>query len=165
MTPSRNAIILFAASILLGLAVLLIEVLEQLYKRLRRDGDDPRDATAEGFVRAAWARVRRPEFKAVIEVWLAARNDPGLGDELAPAIARMSAIFSPEGNPALARRLGPRDENVTFYRLASEAMIGLALGRATHPDGEPVGHEDAVIDLLATLARRRAPERRAGRQE
>ena len=40
----------------------------------------------------------------------------------------------------LARRLGDRDESVALYWLAFEAMIGLALGRATSPAGAGVGH-------------------------
>lgn len=40
-----------------------------------------------------------------------------------------------------------------FYRLSCEAMIGLALGRATTPGGVAVQHETDVIEMLKLLSR------------
>ena len=42
-------------------------------------------------------------------------------------------------------------ERRSYYLMAREAMLGLALGRATNP-GAPVGHERRVLDLLRTEA-------------
>ncbi len=133
-----------------SLAALLIEVLDALYDRM--GGGAPVEAL-EAFVLAAHERVARPEFKAVIEIWLAARNDPELGRELAPAIARMSSRFDPGGSPALAALVGADPERRSFHRVVHEALIGLALGRAVSPTAAPVAHEDAVIDWLRRQAR------------
>ena len=97
--------------------------------------------------------MKRPEFKAVIELWLASRNDPSVGEDLEPAIGKLSTLFAPDANPKLAARLGADPGALRLYRLAFEAMIGLALGRATSPGGTAVAHEDEVIDTLLSLAR------------
>jgi len=100
----------------------------------------------------AWSKVRRPEFKAVIEVWLAARNDPGLAQGLQPAIAAYKKVFTISENSALRARIGESPEAEAFYRLAAETMIGMALGRATTPGSKPLDHEDMVIAQLRKLA-------------
>jgi AcrR family transcriptional regulator len=140
-----------------SLAELLIEVLERLYTESVGERSSP-PATLEDLVQIGVARTRRPSFKAVIEIWLAARNDAVLGRQLAPAIQRMSKLFAPDDNALLARLVGR--EHAAFYRLVVEALIGLALGRAVSPDGTPVAHESAVIDLLRQLARERKPAAR-----
>ncbi len=136
-------------------SALFVEVLEAIY----REGDDAPDdepvASLEALVRRGFARTSRPRFKAVIEIWLAARNDPDFAAELGPAIERMSAWFDPARSPRLAELLGDEPERVALYRLAMEAMIGLALGRAVSPGGAPVAHEPRVVDLLTRLARER----------
>jgi AcrR family transcriptional regulator len=100
----------------------------------------------------AWSKVRRPEFKAVIEVWLAARNDPGLAQGLQPAIATYKKVFTISENSTLRARIGESAGAEAFYRLAAETMIGMALGRATTPGGKPLDHEDMVIAQLQKLA-------------
>jgi hypothetical protein len=104
-------------------------------------------------IRTGWARASHPDFKAVIEIWLAARNDPALGEQLDPSIAQLSLLFSPSQDPKLAKAVGKRPERAAFYRLAFEAIIGLALGRATSPGGSPVDHENEVLEMLIALAR------------
>ncbi len=104
-----------------------------------------------------WPSFRNPEFKIVIEIWLAARNDPDLREKLAPVVAKFSVLASPELNPALA---GQSAREVVFYRLVIEAMIGMALGRALSPDGKPLGHEKEVLALLKEMARRIEADRR-----
>jgi AcrR family transcriptional regulator len=96
--------------------------------------------------------TRQPGFKAVIEIWLAARNDPELRLEVAPEIERLSLLFSPTDNPKLARRIGRSRRASAFYYLVLEATIGMALGRATSVADRPVAHEEAVIELLAEIA-------------
>ncbi len=135
-------------------AALFIEVLEQLYAGLLASpepGEGDESDTLEAQIRRGWERFSRPEYKAVIEIWLAARNDPELGRELAPAIARMSRLFDPERRGPLPPR------QAALHHLAIEAMIGLALGRATSPGGAAVAHESKVIDLLISLVREPEP--------
>ncbi len=143
-----------------GMAALFLDVLEELYRGFSSvRAEEAGDASLEDMVRSGWARIQHPDFKAVIELWMASRNDPELGVALAPAIARLSTLFEPSANPKLAKRLESDPALFRFYRLAFEATIGLALGRATSPGGEPVEHERDVIELLIELARERQPGR------
>jgi AcrR family transcriptional regulator len=116
---------------------------------------DPRAALG-AYIDTAWASFGHPDFKIVIEVWLAARNDPALRRELDPVIERFRRAATPELNAGLAQKVGRGAGDVAFYRLVLEAMIGMALGRAVAPDGKPMGHEKSVIALLKEMARERA---------
>jgi AcrR family transcriptional regulator len=136
-----------------SIAALLTSVLEQLYAEIVERDDTPVASLADLIARSA-ERTRRPSFKAVLEIWLAARNEPELGRELAPAIARLGALFEPSENADLGRLVSRRQRDL--YRLAVEALIGLALGRATSPGGRALAHEKDVVLLLQTLARERA---------
>lgn len=136
-----------------SLAALLTSVLEQLYAELVERDETPVASLADLIARSA-ERTRKPSFKAVLEIWLAARNEPELGRELAPAIARLSALFEPAENADLGRLVSRRQRDL--YRLAVEALIGLALGRAVSPAGRALSHEKDVVQLLQTLARERA---------
>ena len=98
-----------------------------------------------------WHNVSRRDFKAVIEVWLAARNDPTLASRLGPVIEKFRAIFDPASNDALAAKIGQGEDATGVYRLVVEAMIGMALGRAVTPDSGEMGHEDMVLDQLRAL--------------
>jgi len=55
-------------------------------------------ASLEAWIDEAWSRLQQPEFKAVIEVWLAARNEPALARGLRPAIERYKAVFAIEAS-------------------------------------------------------------------
>jgi AcrR family transcriptional regulator len=130
-----------------SLPVLLSAVLDELYDRCAvTAGERPVDSL-EGLVDRTWELVSDPTFKAVIEAWLAAANDPELGEGLAPVIGAFGKLVSPAG-------LALDDPDAaSFYLLAREAMLGLALGRAT-TGGRGLGHEDLVIDGLRAEARR-----------
>jgi AcrR family transcriptional regulator len=133
---------------------LYIDVLEWLYSKFGSDALATRsNPSVEDFIAHGWQKAKRAEFKAIIEIWLASRNDPVVGQALAPAIEKFSGLFAPHSNPKLAERFGSDPALLKFYRLAFETMIGLALGRATSPKGTPVSHEDDVIELLLSLAR------------
>ncbi len=98
-----------------------------------------------------WRNVSRRDFKAVIEVWLAARNDPTLASRLGPVIEKFRAIFDPASNDMLAAKIGQGEDATGVYRLVVEAMIGMALGRAVTPDSGDMGHEDLVLEQLRAL--------------
>ena len=98
--------------------------------------------------------MRRPEYKAVIEIWLAARNDAALRAELQPAIARLRTFFEPTRNPSLAAIVGSGAQDAAFYRMAVETLIGMALRRATAPRSA-LKYERETLDMLASLARQR----------
>jgi AcrR family transcriptional regulator len=107
------------------------------------------------YIDAVWSVFGYPEFKIVIEVWLAARNDAALRVELQPVIQRIKRAATPELNDSLAAQVGRSPEDIAFYRLILESMIGMALGRAVSPDGKPMGHEETVVALLKDMARSR----------
>ena len=121
------------------LPALLADALRGLYADMRPTAED---ATTD-LVRAVdrtWAAVGSPRFKAVLEAWLAMANDPTLQAEIGPVVLEFASLVNP---PAPAVDAERRD----FYLTAREAMLGLALGRATN-GGRPLGHEDAVVALL-----------------
>lgn len=111
------------------------------------------------YVERAWAIYGEADAKMVFEAWLAARNDPDLAPDLDPVIQRFRALASPDQNPRLGEAvgLGPRD--IAYYRLITEALIGMALGRAVTPGGKPMGHEDVVLALLGDLAAQQDAQR------
>jgi len=124
-----------------SLSALLAHALEQLYEDLTR-GVGQRPATATAAIDAVWRAVGDPRFKAVLEAWSAAGNDPELAEELAPAIGRFAKLVAPAGTDADAR---------AFHLTAREAMLGLALGRANN-GGRPLGHERVVLARLRAEA-------------
>lgn len=137
-----------------AVAELLRDVVETLYQRLAADGNNAVDSL-ESLIQAGWAKMERPEFKAVIELWLASRNEPELGAALAPEIARLAQLFEPAANSRLSQLLGSAPELVAFYRLSFETLIGLGVGRATSLATDGVAHEEQVLNLLLSLARER----------
>jgi len=141
---------LFAAT----LDELCTEMIARSRKTARKAGGT---RSLAAHVDSLWSGFRDPEFKIVIEIWLAARNDPDLREKLAPVVAKFRVLASPELNPGFA---GRSTREVAFHRLAIEAMIGMALGRALSPDGKPLGHEKEVLALLRETASRIEADRR-----
>ena len=97
-----------------------------------------------GMIDATWSAIGQSRFKAVLEAWLAMANDPSLRAEIGPVVAEFAGLVNPEGakSPVLA------DEACrSYYLMAREAMLGLALGRATN-GGKALGHEKAVLASL-----------------
>jgi len=137
-------------------AAALEEVCADIGKRSRDAAESSDQRHAAAYVETAWAGFGHPDFKIVIEVWMASRNDPSLRKELDPVIERFRRAATPQLNSELASRIGRNAEDISFYRLVLEAMIGMALGRAVAPGSKPMGHEDDVIALLKSLARTRS---------
>jgi AcrR family transcriptional regulator len=127
---------------------LLVAVLETIYAQLlAREDVDP--VTIRRWVDVAHVRTAQPELKAVIELWLASRNDPELGGRLADGISRLAQVFRPSAAVVVGATADPAEVE-SFLRLATEALLGLALGRAV--TGGSLDHETAVIDHLRRLA-------------
>ena len=129
-----------------GLPALLADALRRLYATMTRPGRPP-PAGLPSLIDATWAAIGNPRFKAVIEAWLAMANEPGLREEIGPAVADFAALVSPDTMPAILTSPRHRD----FYLLARETMLGLALGRATS-HGRPLRHERAVLAQLRAAA-------------
>ncbi len=108
--------------------------------------------TGEALVTGLWRHFSQAEYKAVIELWLAARNEPELGASLQPAIARIRDLADPRLSARLFQKLGRSADGIALYRVLLEAMIGMALGRAVTPGKGGLGHEEQVLAMLSRLA-------------
>lgn len=133
-----------------NLSALLAHALESIYDSLYQSFTrSPKSVvgtiTMTGTVDAMWRAVGDRRFKAVIEAWSAAGNDPELEAELRPAMTRFAKLVAPDGKG----RGTPLDgaDRKAFIFLAREAMLGLALGRATN-GGHPLAHERIVLRRL-----------------
>jgi AcrR family transcriptional regulator len=122
---------------------LLADALRRSYKNI--DGRKrPPVTDLVGLINATWSVIGNTRFKAVIEAWLAMANDPGLRAEIGPVVAEVAARVRPD---MLAPSILVTDEQRSFYLMARETMLGLALGRATN-GGKALGHERQVLDRL-----------------
>lgn len=131
-----------------SLPELLADALERVYATFRT-GERPEVTDLPTLIDGTWAVVSRPEFKAVLEAWLAMANDPSLRADVGPVVMEFASLVNPE------RTRSPILEDAArraYYLMAREALIGLALGRATN-DGRPLGHETAVLSALRDGAR------------
>ena len=129
-----------------GLPALLADALRRLYATMAEPGRAP-PADLTGLIDATWAAIGNPRFKAVLEAWLAMANDPGLRAEIGPVVAEFAGLVSPDAITTILTDAERRD----FFVTAREAMLGLALGRATC-QGRPLGHEHAVLSQLRATA-------------
>jgi AcrR family transcriptional regulator len=125
-----------------NLSALLAHALETIY-------DDfvtltkPEITSIVDIIDRLWSAIGDRRFKAVIEAWFAAGNDPELATEIAPAVGRFAKLVSVDN---LSWR--PRDPDVkSFVLVAREAMLGLALGRSI-AGGKPLPHEALVLQWL-----------------
>ncbi|UDY35146.1 TetR/AcrR family transcriptional regulator [Dermatobacter hominis] len=133
-----------------NLSALLAHALESLHEDFASRARMPA-TTVRGIVDDVWRAAGDPRFKAVLEAWSAAANDPELATELAPAIGRFAALVSPTGR-APGSPVADADARA-FVLTAREALLGLALGRA-YGGGRPLGHERVVLDRLRAEADR-----------
>jgi len=121
---------------------LLADALQRLYTQtVSKPRRAPTDLTE--LIDNTWAAIGNRRFKAVIEAWLAMANDPSLRAEIGPVVADFARLVNPDGMTSLLTDNKRRD----FYLTAREAMLGLALGRATN-NGKPLGHERRVLARL-----------------
>ena len=134
-----------------NLASLMTDALESIYADLAADARPIQSEATSiiALVARLWSAMGDPRFKAVIESWLAAANDPELAKELSPAIERFSQLVT----PGRQSRGGPVSSPDTraFLLMARESMFGLALGRACNA-GKPVSHERTVMTRLKNEA-------------
>ncbi|MEN9646394.1 MAG: hypothetical protein RL238_3063 [Actinomycetota bacterium] len=127
---------------------LLADALRRVYAEMHSAKRPPANDMV-GLVDRTWAAISKPRFKAVLEAWLAMANDPSLREEIGPVVAEFAELVRPEGNAA---RVLAEPSGRDFYLLAREAMLGLALGRATNFDSKPLAHERRVLALLRAQA-------------
>ena len=113
-------------------SALLIDALREVYTTLKVEPDA---SSLERVVRSGYKNVVQPEFKVVIELWLASQNDP--------------AIFSPKSFRRAG--IGEPAANAIYYTLF-ELLIAIGLGRATS-GGKASAHEHMVFETMLDLAR------------
>ncbi len=133
-------------------ADLFVDALRAVYDMLLQT-DTSAATEPRGFVdyvRKGFERVVQPEYKAVIELWLASRNDSVFGGRLADAIAEGSALFEPQN---VLTNVPEAQQTHVFatYRCIQESLIGIGLGRAVS-GGNEMAHEQAVLGVLQTMA-------------
>lgn len=131
-----------------NLSALLAYALESLYEDFVPDRR-PTPMTVSDVLDAIWTATSDRRFKAVLEAWSAAGNDPELAQELGPAIGRFSKLVSPNSAGVRSRLRDP--EAKALVLTAREAMLGLALGRACS-SGRALRHERLVLDRLRAEA-------------
>lgn len=129
------------------LPTLLADALEAHYAGLRAmiAGSEPTSMVE--LVELSWRVVEHGRFKIVIEAWLAAANDPELGAAIGPVVERFAKLVGPAELTSVATDA----ESRSLCLAVREAILGLALGRAT--TGGPLDHESIVLDRLVHLAR------------
>jgi AcrR family transcriptional regulator len=130
-----------------SLPELLADALRRLYASFGA-GKRPTVTDLPTLIDGTWAIVGQPRFKAVLEAWLAMANDPSLSAEIGPVVLEFATLVNPEGRDTT---ILVDDAHRAFYLMAREAMLGLALGRATN-GGKALGHEKVVLETLRTGA-------------
>ena len=121
---------------------LLADALRRLYAQMGSK-DRPVPTDLAGLIDGTWSAIGNPRFKAVLEAWLAMANDPSLRTEIGPVVAEFASLVKPEAMSSILTD----EERREYYVMAREAMLGLALGRATN-GGKPLGHERKVLARL-----------------
>ncbi|MEM9174908.1 MAG: TetR/AcrR family transcriptional regulator [Myxococcota bacterium] len=131
-----------------GLPELFAAALEARYTTLAAASEDGAPiASVAGIVERMWESMVATDFKVVIEAWLAAANDPTLGEAIGPVIERFAKLMEPE----MRSDVLPDEAAQSFFLLTRETLIGLALGRATN-GGLPLSHEATVLGHLSRIA-------------
>ena len=130
---------------------LLVETLQSIYLQLLEIKLLLDVGLMEHILLEGHARIIRPEFKAVIELWLASKNDKQFGLRLVQAMELGSEMFSPQMVLEHKNQGVGSKEFEMIYRTISEALIGIGLGRAIG-EGEPLAHESMVLQVLQGMA-------------
>ena len=128
------------------------ELLSEALIRVCDDFDLGRGESATtvcGLVDRTWAIVGDRRFKAVMEAWWAAGNDKDIARTVRPVMSRVATLVAPDNSKVPHIR---RTEVKTFVTVSREALLGMAMGRATN-GGNPLPHEKAVIASLRDQAR------------
>jgi AcrR family transcriptional regulator len=140
---------------------LLGAALDTIYSRLQ----DPVGAGLEGLpvgeerldalIESMWAAFEAPEFKAVIELWLAAANRPDVGwavwpEAEAEAFDQAITPLAVRLFPDVAARL---PDFAVYISLIFQTLQGMGLARATWPNSEVEPTRARVRALLARLVK------------
>jgi AcrR family transcriptional regulator len=138
---------------------LLGSALDAVYERLRRQvveaiaqlpqGEERIDALVD----LMWAAFRAPEFKAVVELWLAAANHPDVGWAVWPEAKAFDVAIEPLAKqlfPDIAARV---PDFPVYISLLFQAMQGMGLAHASWPQSDEDPTRARVRALLSRLLR------------
>jgi len=135
---------------------LLGDALDRLYERLRQpvlaalEALPAGEARIDAWVELMWSAFASREFKAVLELWLAATNHPDVGWSVWPEAQAFDDAIQP-----LAARLFPeaaaRNPDFPVYvSLVFQALQGMGLARATFPSRDAAEPMRARVRALLT---------------
>jgi AcrR family transcriptional regulator len=138
---------------------LLGAALDAVYERLRAPvlqaiaGLPPGEERIDALVELMWSAFGAPEFKAVVELWLAAANQRDVGWAVWPEAQAFDSAIQP-----LAAQLFPdvaaRVPDFALYiSLLFQALQGMGLARATWPQRNDDPTREQVRALLTRLLR------------
>lgn len=104
-------------------------------------------------VETVWTLYKRPEAKAVFELWLAGRNDKELARVMEPELGRLHEIYSGLWKPvAEAACPSGSDADLQAFKvrfdLVLSAIVGLAMERALLPTAKLFDDEPGILMLL-----------------
>jgi AcrR family transcriptional regulator len=138
---------------------LLGAALDSIYARLRTPVFEaiadlpPGEARVEALVELLWGSFGAPEFKAVVELWLAAANQPHVGWAVWPEAEAFDISILPLAEqlfPEVAARV---PDFPLYISLLFQAMQGMGLACATWPRRDDDPTRARVRALLTRLLR------------
>lgn len=144
--PSRDELLVAAAQYL---AVERITEMEQWFDAAP-DGAAGSTERLDYAVSLLWSTFRQPYFWAAMELWMAARTDPGLRAELAQAERRLGRAI----DHVIATMFGPVHSSHQAFADVAEllftSMRGVAL---TYAIDDRIADEDSHVPLWKEIAR------------
>ena len=141
---------------------LLAATLERLYQR--RQGEvvgiveaiERSDDRVRSLVESLWRVFVSPDFKVIIELWLAAANDAGLRRRVFPVMRDFDATLRPMAArlfPKAARR--PKDlaaaVGVLFNFMQGMGLAHAAFGTDPGGDADGAAERELLVKLLSPL--------------
>lgn len=125
---------------------LLGAALDVVYERLRTPVLEaivrlpPGEERIDALVELMWGAFGAPEFKAVVELWIAAANQPGVGWAVWPEAEAFDTAIQPLAEqlfPEVAERV---PDFAVYISLLFQTLQGMGLANATWParDDDPM---------------------------
>lgn len=137
---------------------LVAAALDHLYDQLRRDVLDqmltlPDEADrVSALVDLLWAAYGDAQFKAVLELWMAARNDPSLHERVFPIMQH----FREAMGPAVAVQFpaaAAREDFWEMTHLIFQLMQGMGLAKVVFEQDDDDAARPPLLRLLKRLVR------------
>jgi AcrR family transcriptional regulator len=108
----------------------------------------PGAARGPAMVDLMWSIYGAPEFKAVLELWMASTNEPGLRAHLLAVLERFDAKIQPTATRLFADVAARNPDFPALTSLIFQVMQGMALGKAVFGGDDAQAQRPAVLALL-----------------